>query len=208
MTSKDQDMSQDFKHRVHDRDFIVNSIWEGTGDELHYNDIYARKTEFGGRVLSGLALTCLASAHHSAATKWSPPGRLDLSFDSVVLANDEIGIRQSGTPARNIDRCHGRRPAGAEDGLHARRERAPCAIHAEPGEQGQNPDRGRSGGLRLVALEFATESTAREARHRALAPGHLGGIGRHQSARSGATTAHVPGQSFELLEISPERTSR
>ena len=99
MTSKDQDMSQDFKHRVHDRDFIVNSIWEGTGDELHYNDIYARKTEFGGRVLSGLALTCLASAHHSAATKWSPPGRLDLSFDSVVLANDEIGIRQSGTPA-------------------------------------------------------------------------------------------------------------
>ena len=100
MKSKDQDMIQDFKHRIHDRDFIVNSIWEGTGDELHYNEsIYARKTEFGGRVLSGLALTCLASAHHSAATKWSPPGRLDLSFDSVVLANDEVGIRQSGTPA-------------------------------------------------------------------------------------------------------------
>ncbi len=91
-------MNDHFDYRINDRDFIVNSIWEGTGDELHYNDIYARRTEFGGRVLSGLALTCLASAHHSAATNWAPPARLDLSFESVVLANDDIVVRQSDMP--------------------------------------------------------------------------------------------------------------
>ena len=62
-----------FSYRIHDRDLVLNSIWEGSRDELHYNEIYARNSDFGARILSGIALASLSVANRMGETGWSEP---------------------------------------------------------------------------------------------------------------------------------------
>ena len=81
-----------FSYRIHDRDFVLNSIWEGSGDELHYNEIYARNSDFGARILSGIALASLSVANRMGETGWSEPRQAKFSFESVVKSGDHIDI--------------------------------------------------------------------------------------------------------------------
>jgi acyl dehydratase len=79
-------------YRIHDRDFVVNSIWEGAGDELHSNDLYAARTEFGARIVSGIALVSLCVAPRMGELGWPAPRRAALSFDRAVKSGDQIDI--------------------------------------------------------------------------------------------------------------------
>ncbi len=85
------------EYDIHNRDFMVNAIWEGAGDELHSNDLYAAKTPFGARIISGLALTCLGIARKTAQLNWAPPARLQLVFDSAVKSGDTLALETIGT---------------------------------------------------------------------------------------------------------------
>ena len=79
-------------YRIQNRDFVVNSIWEGAGDELHSNDFYAAKTEYGARIISGIALVSLCVAEHMGEQDWQAPRRAAMSFDSAVKSGDCIDI--------------------------------------------------------------------------------------------------------------------
>lgn len=80
------------RYQIHNRDFVVNSIWEGAGDELHSNDLYAADTEFGARIISGIALVSLSVAQHMGERGWPVPPRAAMSFDSAVKSGDFIEI--------------------------------------------------------------------------------------------------------------------
>lgn len=56
-----------------ERDFLIPAVWEGTGDELHTNRLVAAASDFGGRIMSGIATMTLAIARLGKADLGTPP---------------------------------------------------------------------------------------------------------------------------------------
>ncbi|MHA6616662.1 hypothetical protein [Pseudonocardia sp. DLS-67] len=82
--------------RVTDRDFLLGSVWEGTGDELHTNRFTAAAGLFGGRVLSGISGMLLTIGTHDPDLLWSAPGTLEWSFDAPIFEGSDLVV--SATP--------------------------------------------------------------------------------------------------------------
>jgi acyl dehydratase len=116
-----RDASLQTRHLVTDRDFLMGSVWEGTGAELHMNRLAAAHTPFRGRILSGLAGMTLALAATDEPLVWSPPAEAEWAFDAPLYEGSafEVERRREGnaqvltvsTEGRQV--AHGRiRPAG------------------------------------------------------------------------------------------------
>jgi hypothetical protein len=82
--------------RVTPRDFLVGSIWEGTGEELHVNRHVAAAGEFGGRILSGISGMLLALSTYDPSMAGAHPSTLIWSFNGPLREDDTLHV--SGTP--------------------------------------------------------------------------------------------------------------
>jgi hypothetical protein len=78
--------------RVTDRDFLLGSVWEGTGDELHTNRFTAAAGLFGGRVLSGITGMLLTVAAHDPDLLWSAPNCVEWSFDAPLFEGSDLAV--------------------------------------------------------------------------------------------------------------------
>ncbi|MED7930455.1 hypothetical protein SMD20_39955 [Nonomuraea sp. LP-02] len=80
-------------HVVTARDFLMGSIWEGTGDELHTNRLMARKSMFRQRILSGVSGMLLAIDAYRPELIWAPLTRLRWSFDRPLFEGTRLEVR-------------------------------------------------------------------------------------------------------------------
>lgn len=85
----------DLTRRVTDRDFLLGSVWEGTGDELHTNRFTAATGLFGGRVLSGITGMLLTVDTYDPDLLWSAPSTVEWSFDAPLFEGSDLVV--SGT---------------------------------------------------------------------------------------------------------------
>jgi hypothetical protein len=88
---------------VTDRDFLLGSVWEGSGEELHTNRHAARSSMYGQRILSGISGMLISLHAWSPDAIWTPQHCLEWSFDGPMFegarvdaqtATDETGDRQ------------------------------------------------------------------------------------------------------------------
>ncbi|MFD1546081.1 hypothetical protein [Nonomuraea guangzhouensis] len=75
------------------QDFLMGSIWEGTGDELHTNRLTARKSMFGQRILSGVTGMLLTIDAYRPELIWTPMSRLRWSFDAPLFEGARVDVR-------------------------------------------------------------------------------------------------------------------
>ncbi|WP_084965875.1 hypothetical protein [Thermoactinospora rubra] len=113
------------------RDFLMGSIWEGTGDELHTNRLTARKSMFGQRILSGVTGMLLVIDAYRPELIWTPLSRLRWSFDGPLFEGTQVEVRgrsagdehaMSGTAGDRVV-THGIAVTGR-----------PAAVPAKPGQ--------------------------------------------------------------------------
>lgn len=91
---------------VADRDFLIGSVWEGTGEEIHVNRHYAEQSEFGGRILSGISGMLLTIGAFDPSLIDGCPSRLEWSFNGALLEGDQIKV--NGTKVENGFAIEGR----------------------------------------------------------------------------------------------------
>ncbi|HEX4814675.1 MAG TPA: hypothetical protein VFV66_18190 [Nonomuraea sp.] len=84
------------------QDFLMGSIWEGTGDELHTNRLTARKSMFGQRILSGITGMLLVIDAYRPELIWSSLSRLQWSFDGPLFEGTEVDVRGRSTGDEHI----------------------------------------------------------------------------------------------------------
>jgi hypothetical protein len=77
---------------VSDRDFLIGSVWEGTGEEIHVNRHVANQSEFGGRILSGISGMLLTIATFDPRLLDTCPSRLEWAFNGTLLEEDRLGV--------------------------------------------------------------------------------------------------------------------
>jgi hypothetical protein len=85
-------LDTDLTRRVTDRDFLLGSVWEGTGDELHTNRFTAAAGLFGGRVLSGITGMLLTVDTHDSDLLWSEPSTVEWSFDAPLFEGSDLVV--------------------------------------------------------------------------------------------------------------------
>uniref|UniRef100_UPI003F49146B hypothetical protein n=1 Tax=Actinomadura sp. CA-154981 TaxID=3240037 RepID=UPI003F49146B len=78
-----------------ERDFLIPAVWEGTGDELHTNRLVAAASDFGGRIMSGIATMTLAVVRLSGADLGTPPGCLEWDFAGPVREGEKVRVDAS-----------------------------------------------------------------------------------------------------------------
>lgn len=100
---------------VTDRDFLIGSVWEGSGDELHTNRHVARQTMFGGRVLSGISGMLLVVDQAAPELLWSEVSDIEWSFDAPLFEGDEVRAttQRDGSTLRLSGSMADRRTRGA-----------------------------------------------------------------------------------------------
>ncbi|MEV0390921.1 hypothetical protein [Nonomuraea sp. NPDC050643] len=84
------------------RDFLMGSIWEGTGDELHTNRFTARTSMFGQRILSGASGMLLTIDAYRPELVWAPLSRLDWTFDGPVFEGARMDVEGSSGAEHDI----------------------------------------------------------------------------------------------------------
>lgn len=87
-------------HAVSDRDFLIGSVWEGTGEEIHVNRHFAGQSEFGGRILSGISGMLVTIASFDAELLRNCPSRLEWAFNGAILEKDLIEVTGAGNENR------------------------------------------------------------------------------------------------------------
>ncbi|WP_433477431.1 hypothetical protein ACQPZP_10455 [Spirillospora sp. CA-142024] len=75
-----------------ERDFLIPAVWEGTGDELHTNRLVAAASDFGGRIMSGIATMTLAVARLDGADLGAPPACLEWDFAGPVREGEKVRV--------------------------------------------------------------------------------------------------------------------
>jgi acyl dehydratase len=78
--------------RISARDFLMGSIWEGTGDELHTNRVAARASIFGARTLPGITGMVLGLAEFDVEIVWGTAAGLEWQFDAPVFEDVELEV--------------------------------------------------------------------------------------------------------------------
>ncbi|RJO70826.1 hypothetical protein D5S18_26925 [Nocardia panacis] len=79
-------------HRtITDRDFLLGSVWEGTGEELHTNRYAAARAMYGQRVLSGISGMLVALHTHDPALLWTRQD-VEWSFDGPIFEGATVRI--------------------------------------------------------------------------------------------------------------------
>ncbi|MEV4678196.1 MULTISPECIES: MaoC/PaaZ C-terminal domain-containing protein [Actinomadura] len=129
-----------------ERDFLIPAVWEGTGDELHTNRLVAAASDFGGRIMSGIATMTLAVARLDGARLGAPPACLEWDFAGPVREGEKVRVdasREGGdlTVATSVD--------GATTGTGVLRA-APAEAPAPAG----GPDGARSRGWTITAADL------------------------------------------------------
>lgn len=87
-------------HTVSDRDFLIGSVWEGTGEEIHVSRHFASQSEFGGRILSGISGMLVTIASFDAGLLRKCPSRLEWAFNGAILEEDRIEVTGTGDEDR------------------------------------------------------------------------------------------------------------
>ncbi len=78
---------------VTDRDFLLGSVWEGTGDELHTNRHAARSSMYGQRVLSGISGMLVALHAVASDLVWAAQTCVEWSFDAPLFEDALVEVR-------------------------------------------------------------------------------------------------------------------
>ena len=82
---------------VRSRDLIVPSTWEGSGDEIHDNDLHAREHGLRGRLVSGSGMVALVCAALKDARSLLAPQHFSWRFESPIYCGDVCEIEARGT---------------------------------------------------------------------------------------------------------------
>jgi hypothetical protein len=78
--------------RVTARDFLLGSVWEGTGDEMHTNRHAARAGMFGARILSGITGMLVTMATYRRELVWETPAALEWAFAAPLFEGSELAV--------------------------------------------------------------------------------------------------------------------
>lgn len=78
---------------VTDSDFLLGSVWEGSGEELHTNRHAARSSMYGQRILSGISGMLISLHAWSPDVIWTPQECLEWSFDGPVFEGARVDVQ-------------------------------------------------------------------------------------------------------------------
>lgn len=129
-----------------ERDFLIPAVWEGTGDELHTNRLVAAASDFGARIMSGIATMTLAVARLGGAGLGTPPACLEWDFAGPVREGEKVRVDASRVGG---DLKVATSVAGATTGTGVLR-----AAPGDPPAPAAGPDGVRSRGWTITAADI------------------------------------------------------